>query len=137
MDGLHYIETLHRASQIGTKIFADLIGTEHDITPRQAQVLAVVWEAESVDRKMSQTDIVEVTKIDRSTLADVVKRLTKKGLLNRRRRKEDARAYQVSLTDKGKAIAGKVARASTKIAQEIQEMVPNVERLKIVNGSGA
>ena len=137
MDGLHYIETLHRASQIGTKIFADLIGTEHDITPRQAQVLAVVWVGESDGRKMSQTDIVDVTKIDRSTLADVVKRLTKKGLLARRRRKEDARAYSVTLTPEGKAIAAKVAKASAKIAEAIHTQVPNIERLKIVNGSGA
>ncbi len=41
---------------------------------------------------LSQTDIVNLTGIDRSTLADIVRRLVKKGLLQRRRTKQDARA---------------------------------------------
>ncbi|MFZ1102753.1 MAG: helix-turn-helix domain-containing protein, partial [Hyphomicrobiaceae bacterium] len=39
------------------------------------------------------------TGIDRSTLADIVRRLTRKGLLQRCRTNEDARAYAVRLTD--------------------------------------
>jgi len=50
---------------------------------------------------LSQTDLVEVTGIDRSTLADIVRRMLKKGLLQRRRTREDARAYAVKLTDEG------------------------------------
>jgi DNA-binding MarR family transcriptional regulator len=68
-----------------------------DLTPRQYAVLVTVslWEG------LSQTELVEKTGIDRSTLADIVRRMLKKGFLQRRRTKEDARAYAVKLTDEG------------------------------------
>jgi DNA-binding MarR family transcriptional regulator len=68
-----------------------------DLTPRQYAVLVTVsiWEG------LSQTELVEKTGIDRSTLADIVRRMLKKGYLQRRRTKEDARAYAVKLTDEG------------------------------------
>jgi DNA-binding MarR family transcriptional regulator len=49
----------------------------------------------------SQTRLVEVTKIDRSTLADIVRRLTAKGYATRKRTRHDARLYTVKLTSEG------------------------------------
>lgn len=68
-----------------------------DLTPRQFAVLLTV----SMNEGLSQTDLVMRTGIDRSTLADIVRRMLKKGLLQRRRTREDARAYAVKLTDEG------------------------------------
>ena len=68
-----------------------------DLTPRQFAVLVTVSQNEG----LSQTHLVERTGIDRSTLADIVRRMLKKGLLQRRRTKEDARAYAVKLTEEG------------------------------------
>jgi DNA-binding MarR family transcriptional regulator len=68
-----------------------------DLTPRQFAVLVTVAQNEG----LSQTHLVERTGIDRSTLADIVRRMLKKGLLQRRRTKEDARAYAVKLTEEG------------------------------------
>jgi DNA-binding MarR family transcriptional regulator len=68
-----------------------------DLTPRQFAVLLTVSQNEG----LSQTDLVLLTGIDRSTLADIVRRMLKKGLLQRRRTREDARAYAVKLTDEG------------------------------------
>jgi DNA-binding MarR family transcriptional regulator/CRP-like cAMP-binding protein len=50
---------------------------------------------------LSQTHLVKKTGIDRSTLADIVRRMLKKNLLQRRRTREDARAYAVKLTEEG------------------------------------
>jgi DNA-binding MarR family transcriptional regulator len=50
---------------------------------------------------LTQTDLVERTGIDRSTLADIVARLLARGLIHRRRAKEDARAYAIKLTAQG------------------------------------
>ena len=69
-------------------------------TPRQFTVLEAVQQNEGA----SQTGLVEATGVDRSTLADVVRRLLKFGVLQRRRTKEDARAYAVRLTDDGEAV---------------------------------
>ena len=77
-----------------------------DLTPRQYAVLVTVSQNEG----LSQTQLVEQTGIDRSTLADIVRRMLKKGLLQRRRTKDDARAYAVKLTDEGGRILSRLIR---------------------------
>lgn len=74
------------------------------VTAAQAQVLAALLESEGV----SQTSLVGKTGIDRSTLADVVRRLLKQGFVSRKRTKEDARAYSVRLTPAGRTHARRV-----------------------------
>ncbi|MEL6373821.1 MAG: MarR family winged helix-turn-helix transcriptional regulator [Pseudomonadota bacterium] len=101
------IHLLHRAGQCASELFADEM-LDDDLTPRQYAVLVTVASHEG----LSQTALVDRTGIDRSTLADVVRRMLKKGLLHRRRTKEDARAYAVKLTDEGRdrlSAAGPVA----------------------------
>ena len=90
------IHLLHRAGQCAADIFAEELA-ELDLTPRQFAILLTVSQREG----LSQTDLVEITGIDRSTLADIVRRMLKKGHLQRRRTREDARAYAVRLTDEG------------------------------------
>jgi DNA-binding MarR family transcriptional regulator len=88
---------LHRGGQCADEVFSQSIGNS-DITPRQYEVLSVVAKKEGV----SQTDVMHATGIDRSTMTDLVTRLVKKGWLQRRRTKDDARAYAVRLTPTGK-----------------------------------
>ena len=90
------IHLLHRAGQCAGDTFASEMGAS-DLTPRQYAILVAV----SLNEGLSQTDLVELTGVDRSTLADIVRRMLKKGLLQRRRTKEDARAYAVRLTEEG------------------------------------
>ena len=52
---------------------------------------------------LTQTDLVKATGIDRSTLADLVARMTAKGLLERERSALDARAKAVRLSPEGEA----------------------------------
>jgi DNA-binding MarR family transcriptional regulator len=93
------VHLLHRAGQCAGDVFADEM-RQLDVTPRQYAVLRSVAENEG----LSQTGLVERTGIDRSTLADIVRRLLRKGLLQRRRTKEDARAYAVRLSDEGRRV---------------------------------
>ena len=67
------------------------------LTPRQFAVLMAVAE----EQGLTQTELVERTGIDRSTLADIVSRLIGRGLIQRRRAKEDGRAYAIKLTAQG------------------------------------
>lgn len=90
---------LHRASQMATEMFAAMAGPK-GLTPRQFTVLKAVSEREG----LSQTDLVAETGIDRSTLADIVRRMLKKGLLVRHRTKEDQRTYAVRLSLSGREI---------------------------------
>ncbi len=89
-----------------------------DLTPRQYAVLVAVSQNEGV----SQTQLVDKTGVDRSTLADIVRRMLKKGLLQRRRTKEDARAYAVKLTDEG----WKVLKAADPLAKKVDDKILGV-----------
>ena len=86
-----------------------------DLTPRQLAVLIAVSEQEGA----SQTELVGRTGVDRSTLADLVRRLQRKGLLQRRRKREDARAYAVKMTDEGR----RVLRAAEPLGRRVDERV--------------
>lgn len=72
-----------------------------NITPQQATVLCAIAGLETP----SQTNLVDVTGVDRSTMADVVRRLSSKGMLTRKRTRSDARRYAVSLTPLGQRVA--------------------------------
>ena len=100
--GLPALETspshlLHRALQLALDIYADEQG-EGGVTQRQYAVLAAVEAYEG----LTQTDLVKITGIDRSTLADMAARMIAKGLLERERSASDARANAVSLTQAGR-----------------------------------
>lgn len=102
------IHLLHRAGQIADEAFLTALGRD-GITARQFIVLAIVAREDNP----SQTTICELSGIDRSTLADIVRRLVSRGLLARKRTREDARRYAVRITDAGKRAldeALKVAR---------------------------
>ena len=108
------IHLLHRAGQCASDVFQGEMG-EGDLTPRQYAVLVAVSQNEG----LSQTDLVERTGVDRSTLADIVRRMLKKGLLQRRRTKDDARAYAVKLTDEG----WRILKAADPLARRVDEKI--------------
>lgn len=108
------IHQLHRAGQCAADIFQAEMGLD-DLTPRQYAVLLTVSQNEG----LSQTQLVDKTGIDRSTLADIVRRMLKKGLLSRRRTREDARAYAVKLTDEG----WRSLKAADPVAKRVDERI--------------
>jgi DNA-binding MarR family transcriptional regulator len=108
------LHLLHRAGQCAAEIFQIELGTD-ELTPRQYAVLVTVAQNEG----LSQTQLVGLTGIDRSTLADVVRRMLKKGLLQRRRTRDDARAYAVKLTEDG----NRILRTHDPMARRVDERI--------------
>ena len=113
---------LHRALQRALDIYAEAFG-ESAITQRQFAVLAAAEERVGA----TQADLVRITGIDRSTLADLVRRMIGKGLLERERSNIDARANAVRLTDSGREV---LAQAWPKMA------AADVKLLKLISGHG-
>ena len=104
----------HRASQLADELFiAEL--KECKITPRQFVVLA----AAAANVGTSKTQIVKLTGIDRSTIADIIRRMVKLELLSRERTKEDARAYSVSVTDHGHEVLKMAEQAARRVDQAL------------------
>lgn len=89
---------MHRVLQLALDIYSEETGPD-GLTQRQFAVL----EAVSHKSGLTQTDLVRATGIDRSTLADLVARMTTKGLLDRVQSTIDARAKAVSLSAAGQA----------------------------------
>lgn len=123
------IHLLHRASQCAGNIFQAEMGGE-DLTPRQYALLVAISQQEG----LSQTDLVEMTGIDRSTLADVIRRMLKKGLIQRRRTREDARAYAVKLTDVGRRALQSCQPMARRVDQRILDALPSADtRERFIN----
>lgn len=121
------IHLLHRAGQCAGEIFQSEMGGD-DLTPRQYAVLVTVSQHEG----LSQTHLVEKTGIDRSTLADIVRRMLKKGLLQRRRTKEDARAYAVKLTEEGWRTLKAADPVARRVDDKVLSVLPSQQRDKFM-----
>lgn len=126
---------MHRALQLALDIYAEEVGPG-GLTQRQFAVL----EAVSAKSGLTQTDLVKATGIDRSTLADLVARMTAKGLLARARSTIDARAKAVTLGAAG-AEALEAARPRVEAADKrIMALLPKGKRdgfLELLTDLGA
>jgi DNA-binding MarR family transcriptional regulator len=87
---------LRRVEQLASDRFTKLVG-ENGLTLRQFEVLTAISE----NPGLSQSDLVDITGVDRSTLADMMTRLQKRGWVERSQSSADARANAVRLTASG------------------------------------
>lgn len=106
------LHLFHRAVQVVTEIYQAEMSS-YDLTARQYAVLFALAHSEG----MSQSKLVDATGIDRSTMADIVRRMLKKGIIQRKRDKDDARAYEVKITDEGQ----RLFKAVSPIVQRIED----------------
>jgi DNA-binding MarR family transcriptional regulator len=118
---------LKRAVQYSVHRYNEEVG-KSGLTHRQFTVLAAV---DSNDGK-SQTELVKITGIDRSTLADMVARLMAQGLVQRRRTKEDARTNSVRLTPQGKKMLKAAQSGAEDVDKQLLSMFSVADR-KTVN----
>jgi DNA-binding MarR family transcriptional regulator len=115
---------LRQAGQFYTEAFTKALPLPDGVTESQYEVLSAV----ATYAPCSQTDLVAATGIDRSTLADVVRRLVRRGLLKRHRTKRDRRAYAVDLTADGRKACAKagavVEKLDAGIGAEVLKSLP-------------
>lgn len=121
------IHLLHRAAQCAGDMFhAEM--KDGDLTPRQLAVLVTV----AANEGLSQTGLVDRTGIDRSTVADLVRRMQRKGLLQRRRTREDARAYAVKLTDEGRRVLRTAEPLARRVDDRLLDALPAKRREQFI-----
>jgi DNA-binding MarR family transcriptional regulator len=118
---------LHRALQLALDLYAEEIGPD-GVTQRQYAVLAAVADHEGA----TQSDLVRITGIDRSTLADMAVRMIAKGLLARDRSQTDARANAVSLTAKGREVLEDARPKMTKADSRLLKLMSDGRRQTLV-----
>ncbi len=111
--------------------FGDLYALEagaRELTPQQFTVLAALEHNEGV----SQTALVEMTGIDRSTLAEMARRMVEKGLLSRERTEQDQRANAVAISPAGRKALRSARLAAERAERALLEALPASERPKFV-----
>jgi MarR family transcriptional regulator, temperature-dependent positive regulator of motility len=122
---------LKRAVQYSVHCYNEEAG-KSGLTHRQFTVLAAV---DAHDGK-SQTELVKLTGIDRSTLADMVARLMAQGLVQRRRTKEDARTNAVRLTPQGKKLLKTAQTGAEDVDKNLLAMFATGDRKVVIDCLG-
>ena len=114
---------LRRAEQFAAELFAR--SELHDgVTLRQTVLLAAIAEAEGA----SQSDLVRTTGVDRSTLAEMMARMEKKGLIARAAADDDGRAKSVRLTNEGRRRLDAVLPAIREVDRNLLAALPASRR---------
>lgn len=114
---------LKRAAQHAANLHNEKVG-KYGLTQRQYAVLVAVEENEGT----SQTQLVNLTSIDRSTLADLVGRLIAQGYVRRKRDKNDARRNVLKLTAAGKRALQTTGPGIASVDRKLTSLIPKEHR---------
>jgi DNA-binding MarR family transcriptional regulator len=116
---------IRRCNQWANDRFAKELGAS-GLTKQQFTVLAAVEQNEGV----SQTALVRITGIDRSTLAEMIRRMTERGYLARQRTESDGRANDVRLGPLARKALRGARAASERVEKHILAGLPAAERTR-------
>src|ERR1700754_3075271 len=118
---------IRRCQQFYGDLYAREAGGK-ELTKQQFTLLCALEQNDGV----SQTALVEMTGIDRSTLAEMVRRLLERQLLSRERTEEDARANAVAITQAGRKALKSARAASDRAERALLDALPAAERARFV-----
>lgn len=110
---------LRRVQQRALDLYVRAVG-EGGLRPPQFAVLLTVHQ----NPGLNQTELVRRTGIDRSTIADMIGRLVKRGLLTRQRTQSDQRSNTLWITTEGVAALEHSAEAAVAVQDEIMAPLP-------------
>ena len=114
---------IRRLHQIHVGLFVEECGGD-DVTPVQSAILTVLQSGEEMDQLTLSTSV----GIDRTSGADVIRRLERRGLLARQSSKFDRRAKLVKITDAGKAFIKRVRPRMAKAQERLVAPLTDDER---------
>lgn len=118
---------IKRCQQFYGDLYAQETG-KSELTKQQFTVLSALETNEGA----SQTALVDITGIDRSTLAEMVRRMLERGLLSRERTENDARANAISLTTAGRKALRSARQAAERAEKALLEPLAASERTRFL-----
>lgn len=118
----HVGRLVRRAQQVHTRLWGELVSPEVT-SPQFAVLLALDSEPEA-----DQRTIGERASLDRSTVADVVDRMVRRGYLERRRDPVDQRRNLLRLSPSGRGLLDELMERSRKMNQLLLESLEEPER---------
>jgi DNA-binding MarR family transcriptional regulator len=129
--GVSLAHLLHRATQQADHaLHLEVAGKSMPVhvTIRQYVTLRAVADSETIN----QTGLTEATGIDRSTLADIVRRLQEAGLIERQRSPHDRRSYAIGLRLPGVTALSDYEDAVARADRRVLGSVPSRLRAPLV-----
>jgi DNA-binding MarR family transcriptional regulator len=99
-----------------------------DLTKQQYTVLAAVEKNDGI----SQSGLVAITGIDRSTLAEMIRRMTEKKLLEKKRTETDQRTNAVHIAANGRKTLRSARAASYQVERTLLSHLSATDRVKLV-----
>src|SRR5215831_19783206 len=118
---------IRRCQQFYGDLYAREAGGK-ELTKQQFTLLCALEHNDGV----SQTALVEITGIDRSTLAEMVRRMLEKDLVSRERTEEDARANAVAITPSGRKALRAARNAADRAEKALLDALPPAERTRFI-----
>lgn len=100
-----------------------------EITYPQYIVLMVLWEEEP----LTVNSIGEKLHLDSGTLSPLLKKMEAKNLISRKRKAEDERVVEISLTEKGHEIKAEAASIPGKLMQQLEVTEEDFRQLKEIS----
>jgi DNA-binding MarR family transcriptional regulator len=123
---------LHAASRAMTAVYRPLLG-ELGLTYPQYLVMVLLWEGSP----RLVNELGRELELDSGTLSPLLKRLEGSGLVLRRRREEDERELEVTLTESGQALRERARHIPAAVEQaadlapgEMEELVGRLASLR-------
>jgi len=117
---------IRRAQQVHTVIWAATVGAE--LTSIQFAMLATIQAQPRID----QRSLGETIAVDTSTVAEVTRRLVRRGLVARRRSSTDGRRYELVLTDEGAELLREVTPAANLVTKRLVASLSGDEQAQLV-----
>lgn len=121
------IHLIHRAQQCADRLLETRM-QQLGLTSTQLIVLSAV----SAQAGMSQAQLCAVTGVDRTTMAQVVQRMVKKDLLQRKHARTDGRTYRIELAPRGCDVMIEAAAASEMASDKLLAALPAERRERFI-----
>jgi DNA-binding MarR family transcriptional regulator len=118
----HVGRLVRRAQQVHNRLWG-LVVSEEVTSPQFSVLLAL-----GADPEADQRTIGRAASLDRSTVADVVDRMVRRGYLERRRDPGDQRRNLLSLTDEGRALLETVGQRAVAMNEALLATLDEDER---------
>lgn len=114
---------LRRCQQLAVDLYTMEVGIS-GLTPRQFALMLAIYQSPGI----SQVELVRITGIDRSTVAEMVARLIKRGLLVRQRTETDRRTNALAITSEGEAQLRAAKPGVVRTQDRILQPIPPAQR---------
>lgn len=106
------------------KVELDQRLAKYQVTTSQWAVLALLWKTEG----LSQVEIQQAFHIEKATVAGLIQRMIRLGLLYKKIDAADKRVHRVYLTEKGKSLEQQLVVEAQAVNEQMLQGFSNVQR---------